>query len=294
MLPVVPRIRTERMVDVLVAQFIAALPDLVRARAILDQVSMIGDDRAAFAASLLTLELALRNEPRARDELPGRVGILMTAAGDSALATGLLAGSTELETRWERAKPVVADFLAARGRSPAVSGDEDFLIDVEETPPPLPDDLSPSSYARFWAFTEQALGRLPEGEAPGMPSFLASRGSDRSRLVHFAKDLLARFPNSPHARALAALTFLFVAAHKKERGLFGPNRDRLDLIRNGLSLLGDPVPASQVAALFESDGPQTREDFAGVIDIVVSFLAFCMREKLDPADGDTVARFVDS
>ena len=60
-------------------------------------------------------------------------------------------------------------------------------------------------------------------------------------------DLLARFPKGRHARQLAAMTLLYVAGHEKERGLLGVNKERLKLIRTGLSLLGDPAAAGQPA-----------------------------------------------
>ncbi|MBI5548806.1 MAG: hypothetical protein HY901_33405 [Deltaproteobacteria bacterium] len=125
----------------------------------------------------------------------------------------------------------------------------------------------------------------------GAQSFAAGKGADRSHLVRFAHDLVARFPAAHHARALAALTLLYVAGQEKERGLLGVNKERLKLIHTGLSLLGDIQAAGQVAVLFESDGPETRRAFAPVVEILASYLAFCLREKLDPRQPDAAARF---
>jgi hypothetical protein len=109
--------------------------------------------------------------------------------------------------------------------------------------------------------------------------------------MRFAHDLLARFPSDRHARSLASLTLLYVAGQEKERGLLGINKERVKLISTGLSLIGERKAASQVAVLFEADGPETRRAFAAVVDIIGGFLAFCCRERLDPKDPAAIARF---
>jgi len=131
----------------------------------------------------------------------------------------------------------------------------------------------------------------PNQSVLGNQSFAAARSADRSHLVRFAHDLLARFPQGRHARQLAALTLLYVAGHEKERGLLGVNKERLKLIRTGLSLIGDPNAAGQVAVLFESDGPITRAGFGTIVEMVTSFLGFCHREGLDPKTADAFEKF---
>ena len=127
----------------------------------------------------------------------------------------------------------------------------------------------------------------------GIPHFSISIALERMGEImagHHA-DLMARHPQMRHARALAALTLLYVAGQEKERGLLGVNKERLQLIRSGLSMLGDPKAAGQVAVLFEVDGPETRQAFAPVVDIVLGYLGFCAREKLDPRSADTAAQY---
>ena len=126
----------------------------------------------------------------------------------------------------------------------------------------------------------------------GSQSFAATRSSDRGHLVRFAHDLVARHPQVRHARALAALTLLYVAGQEKERGLLGVNKERLKLIRSGLSMMGDSRAAGQVAVLFEADGPDTRRAFGPLVDIVMGYLSFCSREKLDPRSADAAAKYV--
>lgn len=338
------RIQTERIVDALVAQGLAALPNLTEARVCLDQLMMLGGDRAVFATCLLTLELALLKDARAREALPRYVGVLLEAFHNPKLANVLVAGSPELDLRWTRIRPVVADFVAAQQSqgvaipptttpppSPRPPGDpmtrlatpteliEEIqeILEVEASavevvpsgpppppsdalqpgrPPPPPSDLDEPQEPEtrsFWAYAEKALGRVPDPNQSllGNQSFAAARSSDRSHLVRFSHDLLARFPKGRHARQLAAMTLLYVAGHEKERGLLGVNKERLKLIRTGLSLLGDPAAAGQVAVLFESDGPLTRAGFGTVVDLVSSFLAFCLREGLDPRQTDSFERF---
>jgi len=106
------RIKTERIVDALVAQGLAALPDLREARICLDQLMLLGGDRAVFATCVLTLELALLKDAQAREALPKYVGVLLEAFHNPKLANVLVAGCPELDTRWLRIKPVVADFVS--------------------------------------------------------------------------------------------------------------------------------------------------------------------------------------
>jgi hypothetical protein len=328
----IQRIKTERLVDHLVEAGLSALPDLVEARRALDQLGLLGGDRAVFAACVLTLEMALLKDARAREDLPDYVGVLLEAFHDPRLANLLLAGSPELEKRWQRIRPVVADFVAlkqgqtpppARLPTPArpnprLATPTELIQEIEEIlevdeatlspppppahavglarpPPPRPDDDPPvdPETREFWLYAERALGRVPDPNESlvGNQSFAAARGTDRSRLMRFAHDLVARFPSGKHARALASLTLLYVAGQEKERGLLGVNKERLKIMRTGLSLLGDPDAAGQVAVLFENDGVATRAAFGALVDIVGGYLAFCARERLDPHHPDALARF---
>ena len=328
----IQRIQTERIIDHLVSQGLKALPDLVQARLCLNQLAVVGSDRAVFATCVLTLELAILKDPKARADLPDHVGVLLQAFHDPRLANVLVAGSPELEARWLRIRPVVADFVALQnGQTPPPTDtaaparisarlatpteliqeiEEILEVEVETGPPPPPREaldpaqpppppqdadeqpLEPDT-REFWAYSERALGRVPDPNESvvGTQSFAASRAADRSHLVRFAHDLVSRFPQQKHARALAALTLLYVAGQEKERGLLGVNKERLKLIHSGLSLVGDPAAAGQVAVLFENDGPLTRQAFGPIVDIVANYLSFCGREKLDPRLADASTRF---
>lgn len=372
------RVRTELLVDRLVAEGLAALPDIEGAKRCLRELSVIGGDRALFATCVLTLECALLKDDGARAALPEYVGVLLEAYRDPRLANVLVAGSPDLEARWQRILPVVADFVALQ-RQPTVLAEVTFGEDLESVsvrtdpsptqrlstsveliaeieeiiedvsaqpprpppmplltpmpPPPEPDLASrrtdpmraappappaqavwapdqprvhhalppepeveqpiPPEVRSFWEYTEKALGRVPDPAQSmiGAQSFPVARSSDRTHLVRFAHDLVARYPQCAQARALAALTLLYVAAQEKERGLLGVNKSRLKLLRSGLALLGDARAAGQVAVLFESDGPDTRQAFAPVVDLVWSYLGFCAREGLDPGLPESAALF---
>ncbi|MGC4121479.1 MAG: hypothetical protein QM765_44270 [Myxococcales bacterium] len=164
-------------------------------------------------------------------------------------------------------------------------------------PPPPEDaeeDWEPDAEVRqFWSYAEKALGRVPDPNQSlvGAQSFATARSSDRAHLMRFAHDLVSRHPQVRQARALAAITLLYVAAQEKERGLLGINKERIKLIKSGLSMLGDVRAAGQVAVLFEADGPETRKAFAPVVDIVLNYLGFCAREKLDPRSADAADAF---
>ena len=164
-------------------------------------------------------------------------------------------------------------------------------------PPALPSDASATSVdaeaEEFWKFASEALGRVPnEGSAVvGVQSFAADKAGDRARLVRFAHDLLARFPTCAPARALSSLVLLFVAAQQKERSLTGPNRERADLLRTGLTLQSSPEWVSRVAVLFETDGTLTRQCFGAIVEVMNAYLAFCLRQRLDPKSPDTVRKY---
>jgi len=346
--------REERLIGELVARGLAASPHVAALREIVDQLAEFGSDRAVFAHCVLTLELALLKDERARAELPERVEVLLEAFHDPRLANVLVAGSPELTLRWAKIRPVVAEFVSSRAaRSPArppaptplstaptarlpplpaltprpmprLATPIELITEIQEIleeepplsptptppplsvagarlpgsppPPPLPDPadvpLDPETRA-FWIYAEQALGRVPNEKESVLKAqaFAVERGADRTHLVRFAHDLIARFPRIKQARALSALTLLYVAGQEKERGLLGVNRERLDLLRTGLSLLGDPVAAAQVTVLFESDGTTTRLAFAAVLEVVRSYLAFCLRARIDPRLPESAAQF---
>ena len=243
---------------------LSSLPDLDKARGYLDHLSVLGGDRAVFATCVLTLELALLKDPKAREDLPNQVDVLLEAFADPRLANVLVAGIPELEARWLRIKPVVGDFVALRqGLSPVdrqptepsradapmdgrmdtlrlpdpanrgmpqlatptelIEEIQEILEEEPSLPPPPPDAVSRAGGARwtrpalpsdeeeqplspetrsFWAYAEKALGRVPDPEQSvvGSQSFAASRGADRSHLMRFAHDLLARFPSARQRR----------------------------------------------------------------------------------------------
>jgi hypothetical protein len=329
--------RGEQLVDTLVLRGLKALPDLVAARQAADELAACSGDRAVFALCLLTLELALGGEQRARQELPTRVGVLLEAFRDPALASLLSAGNPELSKRWDRVRPVVGEFVSLQlappppqspAKMPRLATPVELIEEIQEiieeppaphTPPPPPPPPAavkvggpppppvPSAAAKppakepneevrsFWRFAEEALGRVPDPEHSvlGCVSFSCERSSDRERLVRFAHSAIARFPHCEPARALASLVLLFTASQQgKGRGLLGLKRkERLDVLRTGLALLGDPVAAGQAAVLFENDGPETRRHFADLVDLVQGFLGFCAHEGLDPSKPETHARY---
>lgn len=157
---------------------------------------------------------------------------------------------------------------------------------------PLESPVDPSVRA-FWAFAEQALGRAP-GDNQSVASaqcFAAEKSADRANLVRFAQELVARFPKVREARALASLTLLYVAGQEKARGLLGVNRERLETLRIALTLLSDPEAGGHAAVLFEVDGPRTHRAFVNVVDILHSYLAFCLQHGLDPLRSEAALEF---
>jgi hypothetical protein len=163
-------------------------------------------------------------------------------------------------------------------------------------PPPLrdeaADDLLPAT-RQYSAFALDFLGRAPSARpTTGQGSFAAAKKRERLRLEEFAKTLITRFAESPQAHALACLTLLFVASKKKEKTLFGaPNMERLADLRLALTQLGGARAAGQAAVFFETDGSETTAGFGKVVDLVHSYLRFCLRHSLDPKSLAAVKRF---
>lgn len=163
-------------------------------------------------------------------------------------------------------------------------------------PPPPPSTVLPSpETAAFWAHAEKALALLPDenGQLSGKQAFSLEGREARAHLKTFADEVVTRFPHSPEARSMGALVELFLAAHLKEKTLFGkPNDKRVRAVQDALSLLtGDPVAAGHAAVLFENDGPETIARFADALVVVQRFLAHCLREKLDPLSPEAVTGF---
>jgi hypothetical protein len=157
---------------------------------------------------------------------------------------------------------------------------------------PAESPVDPSLRA-FWAYAEQALGRNPDDNqsATSAQCFAAEKSADRANLARFARELVARFPKVREARALASLTLLYVAGQEKARGLLGVNRERLEILRVALTLLSDPEAGGHAAVLFEVDGPRTHRAFVNVVDILHSYLAFCLRHELDPLRPEAALEF---
>jgi len=164
-------------------------------------------------------------------------------------------------------------------------------------PPPPPHEAAaptPDTLA-FWAHTEKALNLLPDesGMLSGQQAFSLGSRDARTRLKHFAREVVAKFPSSPEARATGCLVELYLATHQKEKTLFGkPNEKRQEAIQDALALLqGDALAASNAAVLFENDGPETIAQFAQALEAVHRYLGFCFRKNLDPLKPETVQQF---
>ena len=131
------------------------------------------------------------------------------------------------------------------------------------------------------------------GQLSGKQAFSLEGRDARSHLKKFAGEVVTRFPQSPEARSMGALVELFLAAHLKEKTLFGkPNDKRVRATQDALSLLtADPVAAGHAAVLFENDGPQTIARFGEALVLMQRFLAHCLREKVDPLSPEAVSSF---
>ncbi|MBS2031100.1 MAG: hypothetical protein JST54_24575 [Deltaproteobacteria bacterium] len=163
-------------------------------------------------------------------------------------------------------------------------------------PPPAQEFAAPSPETlAFWAHTEKALNLLPDesGMLSGLQAFSLGSRDARTRLKHFAREVVTRFPSSPEARAAGCMVELYLATHQKEKTLFGkPNEKRQEAIQDALALLsGDAVAAANAAVLFENDGPETIAQFAQALEALHKYLGFCFRKNLDPLKPETVQQF---
>ncbi len=101
-------------VDRVVIEGLCALPELSRARTAAELLARCRGERAAFALCLLTLELARQQDEQASSQLPAHVGILLEAFRSPALARVLVAENRELAARWEKIRPIIAEFVSSR------------------------------------------------------------------------------------------------------------------------------------------------------------------------------------
>ncbi len=306
------------VINEIVARAEESLANISFVRACVEALARLhGHQRAQFATSVLVLNLALRGEGRAQKELASHVHVFIEAFHQPELATQWIEASSFLAKQWSRIRPIVEYFEKEKAEPSieVVEECDDFdeiteeveqsFVDSTSEPPPLPSKLDskppsasfslPSATKDFWKYAEQNLGRAPNLKRPlvGSQSFAVARNTDRSQLLRLADEIATRFPHIPHARVLVSLIRLYVAGQQKERGLLGNlNRERLDILREGLSFLGDsPEIAGQVAVLFENDGPLTRQAFEVVVEITCSFLSFCSKHSLDPRQPEAVIRF---
>lgn len=190
---------------------------------------------------------------------------------------------------------------------------------VAEAPPPLPresvppqrlpsspalevvedDEPEPGPVTQaFWRGTEVALGLLPPADAPRVNTrvFAADHRNERKKLTNYLEDVKTRFTEAevPESRAFQCLLKLYLAAHLKEKTLFGQkNEKRAESFREALMLLGrDPMAAAHCAVWFELDGPRTLEKLNDALEVLADYLQFCARENLDPLAPTSPALFL--
>lgn len=157
-------------------------------------------------------------------------------------------------------------------------------LDVVEDDEPEPGPVTQA----FWRGTEVALGLLPPADAPRVNTrvFAADHRNERKKLTNYLEDVKTRFTEAevPESRAFQCLLKLYLAAHLKEKTLFGQkNEKRAQGFREALQLLGnDPMAAAHCAVWFELDGPHTLEKLHESLEVLADYLQFCARENLDP------------
>lgn len=163
--------------------------------------------------------------------------------------------------------------------------------------PPTMDELStpsPETLA-FWKHTDKVLELLPDenGDMSGKQAFAVKSREERKKLDKLGKDAATKFPNSPPARAMHCMVEMYLASQLKEKTLFGkPNEARREALAESFKLLEpDPVSAARVAVLVEADGPVSLANFGKTVEAMHGYLAFCMRNNLDPLNHETASKY---
>lgn len=217
--------------------------------------------------------------------------------------------------------PPGMDVKTLIGSSDTQTLDPDMVLD-EGPPPPPPNDSSPrlqkpSSSSgpalevveddepepgpvtqAFWRGTEVALGLLPPVDAPRVNTrvFAADHRNERKKLTNYLEDVKNRFTEAevPESKALQCLMKMYLAAHLKEKTLFGQkNEKRAEGFREAFLLLGrDPKAAAHAAVWFEMDGPHTIEKLGEALEVLADYLQFCHRNTLDPLAPTSPALFL--
>lgn|GEM_PF-2185172 len=185
---------------------------------------------------------------------------------------------------------------------------QDLVEEVPLPPPPAPRPSRPSldvelgdyepddATQTFWRHTEEALGLLPNADAPRMDrrALSAEGRAERKKLNTWLDGVPRRFNTVPEARTFACLTKLYMAAQLKEKGLFGGvNTKRKEAFVSALGLLSaEPLAAGHAAVWFELDGKETLEHLGNGLDVLTDYLQFCARENLDPLDPSVPGQFM--
>ncbi len=169
----------------------------------------------------------------------------------------------------------------ARGFAAAVEVNEDIDLDEE------PDEAT----LAFWDYTFASLQLAPvEGLKSRM--LATETRADRKRLGTYV-DALDAHAAVPEAKAFGCLVQLLLAAETKEKSLFGqPNPRRQEALTAAFALLAPtPAAAGKAAVWFELDGRETETALHRGLDLLVPFLAFCSRHRLDPTTPAAAARY---
>jgi hypothetical protein len=186
---------------------------------------------------------------------------------------------------------------------------DDDVVEVVEAepevvaPPPLPPKRRPApsldvvlndGYApdavtlAFWRHTFQALDLLPDPKVQRASKRLLTADSrtDRKRLNDYL-DTLWTHHAVPEAKAFGSLLRLLMAGQLKEKTLFGsPNSRRAEAFAQAFSLLStDPLAAGHAASWFQLDGAETEAALQRGLEVLMQFLAWCVREGRDPLDA---------
>jgi hypothetical protein len=264
--------------------------------------------RAQLASCLVCFDLARQGDEMAQREFAALAPTMAELALDPTLAWDLLANDPYLESTWGACKDALAA-ADSRHDSAALAADVEMvgeldLLSEEELDlgdileAHLGEQAESEERARqeYGALLAQALGQDPENGSYSGTGFATSSGRDLDRLEAFLRDAASHAPHVPPAAGMASLGQLFLATHLRARTFFGKvNPRRRAALREGLRALpADAMPAAMAAAAFELAGGHTRLGFEKVLELLLDFLAFCRKQRLEPRSAAAVTAYIDA
>lgn len=278
-----------------------------------------GGARAQLASCLVCFDLAQKGDQLAVREFTALAPTVVQLFEDQGLVVSLLANDPYLQTTWESCRDalqnadpretthLLEENVHEVGELDLLSDDDfdglelpdefDFDLDIVEETPEEKRAAERQRQARqeYALVVSRYIGQVPEHGAFSGKGFVTAQERDIEKLERFLLDCARYGVLVPEAQGMASLGQLYLATHLRLRTLFGRlNPRRQQAIQAGFGQWPPSAEAMGAAAsLFQLEGAHATLGLEKVLELLMDFVVFCNRNKLDPLIPSTVDRYIE-